>query len=139
MTATTSRFKGYVQLGAREPGGADPATAWLAGKLDAPEPGEAATDELEERFVSLRDRWRRETFLLSSIDEICTHEAYQRIIGLGESALPLILRDLEKSPGHWFWALRAITGETPEGGDIVGDVEAMARRWTDWGRANGLL
>lgn len=46
------------------------------------------------------------------------HPAYQQIIGMGEKALPLILRDLRDRPtGHWFWALNAITGEEPTLGE----------------------
>ncbi len=26
--------------------------------------------------------------------------------------VPLILRELEQEPDHWFWALQAITGES---------------------------
>lgn len=32
---------------------------------------------------------------------------------MGEAAVPLILRDLEHQPDHWFWALREITQANP--------------------------
>ena len=31
----------------------------------------------------------------------------------GAAAVPLILRELERSIDHWFWALGAITGANP--------------------------
>jgi hypothetical protein len=40
-----------------------------------------------------------------------THHAYRRIIGLGPEAISLILRELQRRPCHWSWALKAIVGE----------------------------
>ena len=67
--------------------------------------------ELERTFFELANRWRDETALLSSVTRTAMHPAYQRIIGMGPAAVPLILRELEQRPDHWFWALTAITGE----------------------------
>ncbi len=39
--------------------------------------------------------------------------AYQEIIGLGPAVVPLVLRELEQRPAHWFSALRALTGADP--------------------------
>jgi len=60
------------------------------------------------------------------------HPAYQQIIGMGELAVPLILKELEKNGGHWLWALHAITREDPakEGDDFDAAIEA----WLNWGR-----
>jgi len=33
--------------------------------------------------------------------------AYQQIIDMGLAVIPLILRELEQRPNHWFAALRA--------------------------------
>ena len=41
------------------------------------------------------------------------HPAYLDIIGMGDKAVPLILRDLKKETSHWFIALRAITKSSP--------------------------
>ena len=98
----------------------------------------ADSDGIQDRFTELLAWWREETAHLSSVNAICTHEAYQQIIGLGPPALPLILRELEQRPGLWSWALRAITGQRPSGVS-PGDVQAMAEFWTQWGRANGHL
>ena len=61
--------------------------------------------------------------------------SYQRVIGMGEKAIPLILRQLENEgddPDHWFWALQAITREDPVPEDARGDMKEMARAWLDW-------
>jgi hypothetical protein len=63
--------------------------------------------------------------------------SYQRIIGLGPAVLPLLLRELEREPDHWFWALKAIAGEDPVPGASRGKVREMARAWVEWGRQQG--
>lgn len=90
-------------------------------------------------FRQLADQWQSETQFLSSTTAICTHPAYQRIIGLGPQVIPLILAELEKQPGHWFWALRALTGENPVRVADQGNVPAMTTAWLTWGRDNGWL
>jgi hypothetical protein len=89
----------------------------LAQLLDASrhyrEPVSRQKPSIEERFRNLRERWRDETALSSSVSEIAMNPSYQQIIGLGAAAVPLILRELDQAPGHWFWALKAITGVDP--------------------------
>lgn len=50
-------------------------------------PGDGLSD-LEARFQSLAERWRRETLLSSSGTEIVLHPAYQRIIGMDRPYCP---------------------------------------------------
>ena len=76
---------------------------------------------------------------MSSADDICAHETYQAIIAIGRPAVPLILRELDREPGHWFVALREITGLMVDAIAPPGNVRAMARAWTAWGYRNGLL
>jgi hypothetical protein len=63
--------------------------------------------------------------------------SYQRIIGLGPAVLPFLLRELEREPDHWFWALKAITGADPVPPSSRGKVREMARFWIEWGRQQG--
>lgn len=56
---------------------------------------------------------------------------------MGKPVVPLILRDLEKSPDHWFWALRAITGEDPVKPEQRGRMQQMAQAWIQWGKEYG--
>jgi hypothetical protein len=65
------------------------------------------------------------------------HPAYQRIIGLGTAAVPLILAELEKDLDQWFWALKAITGEDPVPPESRGKMREMADAWLNWGRKKG--
>lgn len=39
-----------------------------------------------------------------------SHPAYRQIIEMGQPALPLIFRELERNGGEWFDALQSITG-----------------------------
>lgn len=95
--------------------------------------------QLAALFHELATKWRQETAFLSSTTEIATHPAYQRIIGFGPQAIPLILAELRKKPEPWFWALTAITGEDPVATDDQGKIQAMAKAWLDWGHENGWL
>ena len=84
----------------------------------------------------LTAEWKQETSHLSSPVMIAEHRAYQEIIGIGKDAIPFILRDLEESRSQWFWALRAIAGESPVRPEDRGDVDAMTAAWLDWGKRN---
>jgi hypothetical protein len=92
------------------------------------------------RFEGLRLRWHKERGATSSITQMVTCPSYQRIIGMGERAIPLILRELdnhEDDPDHWFWALQAITDNDPVSADHRGDMKAMAQDWLEWGYMAG--
>ena len=94
---------------------------------------------LEREFRRLAEQWKDETRFLSFSHQIALHSAYQRIIGMGDPALPLILQELQRDPHHWFWALRAITGEDPVPSDSQGEVAEMASAWVRWGRERGII
>jgi len=95
--------------------------------------------ELRRRFECLAAQWKEETRYLSSTTDIVTNPAYQRIIGMGMPAIPLILEDLRNQPYHWFWALNAITGEDPVAQSLRGRVREMADAWIAWGAEKGLI
>jgi hypothetical protein len=89
-------------------------------------------------FAALRDQWRREVGLSSSGSDLLT-QSFLQIIALGQSVLPLILRELQTDPDYWFPALEAITRENPVDERDVGDLEAMTRAWLEWARRKGHL
>lgn len=91
--------------------------------------------DMDSLFARLTEEWRQDTVFHSSPVEIALHPAYQQIIGLGSRAVSLILRDLAQRGGHWFWALRAITGEDPASEQT--SMPGAARAWLEWGRRNG--
>jgi hypothetical protein len=90
-----------------------------------------------EKFDALVATWRDETAYLSSITKIVNHPAYQKIIDMGWVVVPLILRDLEKEPDHWFHALYKITGINPVSPDS--NFEQAAQECVQWGRDKGLI
>ena len=92
-----------------------------------------ATETLS-KFEQLAAEWKRETAHLSSPYAIAEHRAYQEIIGMGEKAIPFILRDLQQTKDQWFRALRSITGESPVRSEDRGDIDAMTSAWLDWGK-----
>ncbi len=94
---------------------------------------------LAEQFESLAQQWKAETALLSSTTAMTGHPAYRAIIALGPGVVPLLLRDLEREPAHWFEALQAITGADPVPSEQWGNIPAMAMAWLAWGRHQGLI
>ncbi len=94
---------------------------------------------LAERFRKLADQWKAETTFLSSSTAIANHPAYLAVIALGPPVVPLLLRDLEGEPFHWFEALEAITGEDPVRPEERGHIRAMAAAWLAWGRSHHLI
>lgn len=87
------------------------------------------------RFHALTKKWREERGFTSSISKMALCSSYQQIIGMGEKAVPLILRQLRDEgddADHWFWALKMITGEDPVSAEAVGDTVQMAAAWFAW-------
>ena len=89
-------------------------------------------------FHSLARTWRNDVAFTSSVAEMSMHPAYQRIIGMGLAVVPLLLCELETEPDHWFWALKAITGEDPVKPEDQGRLQRMADAWLKWGKEQGL-
>jgi hypothetical protein len=92
-----------------------------------------------ERFELLAEQWKAATAVLSSTTAMVAHPAYRAIIALGAPVVPLLLRDLEREPVHWFEALGEITGEDPVPRAHWGHIEAMRADWLGWGRQRGLI
>lgn len=105
--------------------------------MHAPDPF-PSTDP-EARFDALAAEWERATRFMSSIQQMSMHPAYQRIIGMGPVAVPLILRRMSGTPGHWFWALEAITDASPVEPAHQGRVDLMTQDWLRWASVKGVL
>ena len=97
------------------------------------------TEFPEIKFNNLKSEWLEDTAFLSSIYEISMHPAYQQIIGMGKTALPLILNELINKTGHWFWALKSITGTDPVTQEQRGNVNEMTNAWIQWGIENNYI
>jgi len=87
---------------------------------------------IEERFYQLRDEWIREVEILS-FDKIDS-QPYLKIIEMGWTIIPLILKDMEKTNNHWFRALREITGAQPVPEKHMGKIELMCKDWLEWAK-----
>lgn len=117
---------------------------WLNARGPSPEPVEPAQRrrrtgaETEATFNELAQRWSLETRTTSSLTEIIGHPAYLKIVGMGWSVVPLLLRAMERAPDHWHAALEAITQEDPVREENAGDLEAIAADWLAWGARMGL-
>jgi len=96
-------------------------------------------DQSAEAFYILAEQWRRETGMLSSVSRKVKHPAYQKIIAMGEKALPFILRELRDHPANWFGALKAIAAESPVILDEKHDLQKLREAWLRWGEERGYL
>lgn len=94
---------------------------------------------VRERFRRLVSEWKEQSRYLSNTAQMAMLEPYQRIIGIGESAVPLILEELQREPDHWFWALECITEQNPVRPEAAGLLHLMAQAWIDWGERQGYL
>ena len=114
-----------------------------AGQTEILEPYRVSKDrppigkELQEQFDRLAATWRTERNTLNSGYAMFTHAAYQRIVGLGPKAIPLILHELEEKLDHWFWALVAIAGQDPVPDEFKGNLEIMRDYWLVWAKRQG--
>lgn len=93
--------------------------------------------ELEAVFEALSAQWLSETQFISSVHVLFLNRSYQRIIGLGRQALPILLRKLEEQPANWFWALECIAREDPAPADAPFADRTQA--WLSWGRSRGYI
>ena len=95
-------------------------------------------DKNQFKFDNLVEAWREERRATSSPIKVVMCPSYQKIIGMGKTAIPLIFRQLEaegNKPDMWFWALRALTEANPVTDDIKGNFVKMAEAWLEWGRS----
>jgi len=95
--------------------------------------------DLERKFRELVAAWQLEVAPLSSSTARVQHPAYREIIGLGPAAVPLVLRELEQRPNHWFAALKALTDIDPVPPSDRGQIGPMTEAWITWGKEHGFL
>lgn len=99
----------------------------------------AISTPVRDRFTRLAAQWKAESVHMSNVAQMALLKSYQSIIGMGDSAIPLLLEELQREPDQWFWALEAITLENPVSPTAGGKVDEMARAWVDWGRHRGYI
>ena len=91
----------------------------------------------QEAFEKLADEWEHARPRGTDIEQMTKHPIYQRIIAMGEPAVPWLLQRLVEKPDHWFVALNAITGARPVPAESRGRIKDMAKAWLEWGRREG--
>lgn len=94
-------------------------------------------DIFVKEFEFLADLWEEDTIFVSSISEKISHYAYKRIIEMGRTVIPLILKRMVVSPDFWFEALTKLTGENPVTESEHGDIFRMTEKWIQWGQEHG--
>jgi hypothetical protein len=94
---------------------------------------------IELQFNKFANDWKKQTAIYSNTLHITRNDNYLDIIGMGKEALPFILKDLEKSPDHWFVALKAIAKENPVPKEAYGNIEQMRHYWLQWGKTNNII
>lgn len=96
-------------------------------------------ETVEERFQRLLRTWHAEVAHLSSTSRRIAHPAFQEIIGMGREAVPLLLREMERTKnGHLTSALQAILGVNPVVPEDHGKIAKVAETWLSWARENGI-
>lgn len=96
----------------------------------------AQREDVEIKFNELANEWRAQRTRASSFSSAnVSLPAYQFIIGMGEKALPYILRELSKKDEDWYWALKAISREDPVPPEHRGKRSLMRQLWLEWGKA----
>jgi len=88
-------------------------------------------------FQQLAAEWQQSRRFMSSLTAMVALSPYQKIIEMGDPAVPLLLAELEREPDHWFAALSAITGADPVAVEDRGRMDRMFEAWLSWGRAQG--
>lgn len=91
------------------------------------------------RFQVLARHWQTESRFLSFARQMARLPSYQAIIEMGEEALPFIFAEMQKQPGHWFIALRQITGENPVRPEHKGDLQKMTADWLEWAKEKEII
>lgn len=96
--------------------------------------------DLEKEFQDLAKQWRHDTGHFSFVSQMIHHPAYQSIIEMGEPVIPIILKDLQAQPDHWFPALATISGESPHIPDEdKGRIRSISKIWIEWGKMRGYI
>ena len=94
---------------------------------------------IEAEFGQLVHEWKSGRRRGADVARMIKHPAYERIIGMGRPAIPLILKELEREVDHWFPALREITGFSPIPEESKGNLAKMRQAWLDWGKSEAYI
>ncbi len=91
--------------------------------------------ELEDSFKRAVRAWERDSRYASGPN--MNNHAYQRIIRMGEAAVPLILQMVKQRPSWLVQALPDITGVNPSPSKHQGCLARIIEDWLKWGEESG--
>jgi hypothetical protein len=91
---------------------------------------------IESTILHELDKWMEEIGPISDVKEMVSQPAYRRIVALGEPAVPVILRHLNREPSLLAWALFDITRINPVRPPDYGNIEGITKAWLKWGKKN---
>src|ERR1700756_5327312 len=100
-------------------------------------PDAEAAETVHEQFRRLAALWGEGTAFVSSSSDLVSHPAFQQIVDMGPTVIPLLLRELENRTGHWHRALRRITGTDPVPPGDRGNIDRATEAWLRWGKEQG--
>ncbi len=102
--------------------------------LELGRPSGVITPVQFDEFAEAKNRWYFDT--LDVRTDPSQHPDFRRIVGMGESAIPLILEELKIRPSLLYVALEAITGENPVPETGSDSLEEISEIWQRWGEQN---
>ena len=92
-----------------------------------------------EKFDAVVAQWRDETVAMSSVGDMMALASFKAITAVGEKALPLIYRHLQKQPSLLVIAGIAITGENPTPKSAQGNIPKIVAAWLRWAERTGVF
>ena len=90
-------------------------------------------------FYTYKNKWEEEIAGLSSPPAIVLNKNYLKIIGMGESIVPLILIELKKKPKNWLFALEILIKEEENPTNKEMGYKESVQAWLNWGKLKGYI
>lgn len=109
------------------------------GMVIAYKPASVEIDTIERQFNELATNWKKEIGGYSTMAHMALNNNYLDIIAIGPSVIPYILKDLQKTPGHWHIALKHLAKENPVPNSDLRKMEKIRQAWLAWGKDKGLI
>ncbi|MCE9523594.1 MAG: hypothetical protein K8S25_14330 [Alphaproteobacteria bacterium] len=92
----------------------------------------AHAEDIVDQFYNQLRIWRRETYSDSTIAAKMRHPAFAKIVAMGSTVVPFIIRELRTNPDFLFLALPILTRENPVPPQAAGKVREVINAWLAW-------
>lgn len=98
-------------------------------------PSDAPSDQFASLVLRRVREWTKQTRYISSLHHMMELESFERLVALGEPAVPALLDAYENGSSHMYLPLRYILGDGPEiSTQDSGNMLAVKNAWLSWGR-----